>query len=451
MQKKSVKQKNSSRSAELYQRAIKVMPGGVSRNTLLQLPHPPYAVRGEGCYVTDVDGVTRIDFANNMAALIHGHSHPQITSAVSEQLQRGTAFSMTTEVEVDYAEYMCMRNSGFDKIRFVNSGTEAVMACLKASRAFTGRPKIAKIEGAYHGLYDHAEVSQTASPETWGDVDSPVSVPVAYGTPTATLNDVVIIPFNDIERSLKILDRHADSLACVLLDLMPHRVGFIPASQDFVDALRKWTRENGVLLVCDEVITFRCEYAGTQKKYNIIPDLTALGKILGGGFPVGAIAGRTDVMDVMAPVADKVLFPQSGTFSANPITMVAGYTAMKMYDQAAVEKVNRLADRARSQIKEAIHVAGVPACVTGGGSLFRIHLKPEVFGDYRSAYVAPEEGKRVKMLVDYLFNHNIMMINTCSFAVSTVMTRKEIDVLSEVMLSGFRSMKEVFGSEYMSH
>lgn len=442
MQKKRVIQDNLSRSAELYQRAIKVMPGGVSRNTLLQAPHPPYAVRGEGCYVTDIDGVKRLDFANNMAALIHGHSHPNIIAAVTEQLSKGTAFSMTTEVEVDYAEFMCARNISFDKIRFVNSGTEAVMACLKAARAFTGRPKIAKIEGAYHGLYDHAEVSQTATPATWGSIDSPISVPVAHGTPAATLNDVVIIPFNDIERSLAILNKHADTLACVLLDLMPHRVGFIPASQDFVDALRKWTLENGVLLVCDEVITFRCDYAGAQKNYNLLPDLTALGKILGGGFPVGAIAGSKDVMDVMAPIADKILFPQSGTFSANPITMVAGHTAMKMFDHAAVKKVNRLADRARAQIKEAIHVSSVSACVTGGGSLFRVHLKPEVSGDYRSAYVDPEEGKLIRGLVDYLFDNGIMMINTCSFSISTVMNEKEIDLLSEVMLRGFRRIKD---------
>ena len=441
MQEKRAIQNNPSRSEKLYQRAIKVMPGGVSRNTLLQV-NPPYAVRGEGCYVTDVEGVKRLDFSNNMAALIHGHSHPDIIAAVTEQLHKGTAFSMTTESELEYAEFMCARNVSFDKIRFANSGTEAVMACLKAARAFTGRPKIAKIEGAYHGLYDHAEVSQTATPENWGAVDNPVSVPVAYGTPTAILNDVVVIPFNDVERSIAILNQHADTLACVLLDLMPHRVGFIPASQEFVDALWKWTRENGALLVCDEVITFRCDYAGRQKSYNLLPDLTALGKILGGGFPVGALAGREDVMDVMVPIADKVLFPQSGTFSANPITMVAGHTAMKMFDHAAINKVNRLAERARTQIREAIHISGVTACVTGSNSLFRVHLKPEVSGDYRSTYIDSEEGKRLKRLVDFLFDHGIMMINTCSFAISTVMTEQEIDVLSEVLLDGFRMIKD---------
>lgn len=431
------------RSAELYQRACKVMPGGVSRNTVLRTPYPLYAERGEGCYVTDIEGVKRIDFANNMAALIHGHAHPAVVAALTEQLQKGTAFTMATEAEVNFAELLCARSPGFDQIRFCNSGTEAVMNCIKAARAFTGRPKIAKMEGAYHGLYDYAEVSQTASPATWGDAQQPNSVPVANGTPTAALNDVVILPFNDVERSLAILNQHIGELACVLIDLMPHRIGLTPATPEFVRALRMWTSENGALLIFDEVITYRSSYAGAQEWYAVTPDLTALGKMIGGGLPVGALAGRHAVMEVMNPLADKVLFPQGGTFSANPMTMVAGYTTMQMFDREAVARVNRLADRARAQITEAIQIAGLPACVTGGGSMFRVHLKPEVSGDYRSAYVGVEEAGRIKSLLDYLFDHGIMLINTCSATISTVMTEREIDTLSEVMLNGLRQLKKM--------
>ncbi len=436
-------QTDNSKSAALYLRACKVMPGGVSRNTVLRSPHPLYAERGAGCYVTDIEGVKRIDFANNMAALIHGHAHPEVVAALTEQLHRGTAFTMATEAEVLFAELMCQRNSGFEKIRFCNSGTEAVMNCIKAARAFTGRPKIAKMEGSYHGLYDYAEVSQTASPANWGPAEKPNSVPVAYGTPSSALNDVVVLPFNDVARAIAILDQHADQLACVLIDPMPHRIGLTPASAEFVSALRNWTKKNGALLVFDEVITFRSCYAGAQDWYGLIPDLTAMGKMIGGGFPVGALAGRKVVMDVMNPLADKVLFPQGGTFSANPMTMVAGYTTMKMFDQAAVEKVNRLADRARAQITEAIRVADIPACVTGGGSMFRVHLKPEVSGDYRSGYVDADEAGRIKRLLDYLFDNGAMLINTCSATISTVMTVREIDYLSEVMLGGFRKLHDL--------
>ena len=171
---------DQSQSARLYQRALEIMPGGCSRNTVLRKPHPLYAERGEGCTVTDIEGVERIDFANNMASLIHGHAHPKIVSAVTEQLQKGTAFTLATEVEIRYAEHLCSRNPGFEKMRFVNSGTEAVMSCLKAARAYTGRAKIAKVEGAYHGLYDYAEVSQTAKPANWGDLEKPATSSFRY-------------------------------------------------------------------------------------------------------------------------------------------------------------------------------------------------------------------------------------------------------------------------------
>ncbi len=436
-------QTGQSKSAALYQRACKVLPGGVSRNTVLRQPHPIYAARGEGCYVTDIEGVKRIDFANNMASLIHGHAHPAVVSAVAEQLQRGTAFTLATEAEILHAEQMCSRNDGFDLIRFVNSGTEAVMGCLKAARAFTGRPKIAKVEGAYHGLYDYAEVSQTASPATWGELDHPASVPVSHGTPASALNDVVIIPFNDPERAVAILDRHADQLACVLIDLMPHRVGLFPASAEFVRALYDWTRRNGALLVCDEVITFRSNFGGAQEWYDVRPDLTAMGKMIGGGFPVGAVAGRREVMEVMNPLADNYLFPLSGTFSANPITMTAGRVSMELFDREAVERLNLLADRARACIAEAIRVADVPACVTGAGSMFRLHMKPSVPRNYREAYVSAEETRLTKALIDHCFDNGLIMINTCSGTLSTPMTEKEIDTLGEVMLSGLRLVKKM--------
>ncbi|MCZ6881705.1 MAG: aspartate aminotransferase family protein [Gammaproteobacteria bacterium] len=436
----SIKQ---SPSSALYRRALKVMPGGCSRNTVLRKPHPLYAERGQGCYVTDIEGVRRIDFANNMASLIHGHAHPDVVSAVTEQLQKGTAFTLATEVEIDYAEYLCSRNPGFEKIRFVNSGTEAVMSCLKAARAYTGRAKIAKVEGAYHGLYDFAEVSQTSRPANWGEEEKPASVPVAHGTPASALKEVVVIPFNDVERAIAILDQHADDLACVLIDLLPHRVGLVPASEEFVLALHQWTRHNGALLVYDEVITFRSSYGGAQQWYQVRPDLTAMGKMIGGGFPVGALAGRGDVMDVMDPLADKVLFPHSGTFSANPITMTAGLVTMGLFDRAAVSKLNTLAEYARNQIEDAIRITGIPACVTGGGSMLRVHMKPEPPINYRAAFETPEQAVRLKVLLDYLFDNGIMLINTCSIALSTVMTEKEVDILADVMLGGFRKIKEL--------
>jgi glutamate-1-semialdehyde 2,1-aminomutase len=434
----------ASRSEALYERARRFLPGGVSRNTVLRSPHPLYAAYGAGARITDIEGVTRIDFANNMASLIHGHAQPTVVAAVAEQLRKGTAFTMGTEIEVRYAEHLCGRNPGFERVRFVNSGTEAVMGCLKAARAFTGRAKIAKIEGAYHGTYDYAEVSQTSGPANWGGQDRPVSVPVAEGTPVKALEDVVVLPFNDPETAVAILDRHGDEIACVLVDVLPHRVGLVPATPEFVGALRDWTQRHNSLLVFDEVITFRSEYGGAQQWYGVLPDLTAMGKIIGGGFPVGALAGRREVMDVLDPLASHVRFPLSGTFSANPITMTAGLATMELFDRPAVARVNQLADRARAGIEDAIRATGVGACVTGGGSMFRVHMKRQRPRNYREAFVSPNESRLLKGFLEHLLEEGFLMINTGSAAVSTAMGEAEIDALVDAVGAWFhRSRTEL--------
>lgn len=315
------------------------------------------------------------------------------------------------------------------------------MSAVKASRAFTGRAKIAKIEGAYHGQYDYAEVSQNAGPANWGEVNSPTSVPVAHGTPASALADVVVIPFNDTERAIAILEKNAADLACVLIDLLPHRVGLIPAHVDYVRKLREWTQDNDVLLVCDEVITLRCSYGGAQASYGIEPDLTAMGKMIGGGFPVGALAGSDAVMSVMDPLADKVLFPHAGTFSANPVTMTAGRIAMELFDSQAIEKLNDLGEQARAAIAQAIQAADVPACVTGAASMFRIHMKPNPPNNYREAYDLAGEAALRDAFLDYALANGIFLVSTCTGMLSTVMTAKEIDRLAEVVEGAFRSIR----------
>jgi glutamate-1-semialdehyde 2,1-aminomutase len=389
----------------------------------------------------DVDGVERIDFANNMASLIHGHAHPAIVAAVTAQLNLGTAFTMATEAELLYAEQLCGRSPNFDKVRFVNSGTEAVMTAMKAARAFTGRAKIAKVEGAYHGTYDYAEASQSPAPDTWGRPDNPNSVPLAMGTPEGVLADVVIIPFNDPDTAVAILDQHREGIAGVLLDLMPHRVGLIPASEVFVRALRDWTRDNDALLIVDEVITFREEVGGMQDRYTVLPDLTAMAKIIGGGFPVGAVAGRDEVMSVFAATEQGIRLPHSGTFSANPVTMTAGRVAMELYDQTAVEGLNKLGDLARSRISEAIELSGAPASVTGSGSLFRIHMRADPPVDYRSAYQDQEAVRRLNRFIDGVYDGGIMMLNTAAGALSTAIGVPEIDRLAEVVQNSLRNLK----------
>ena len=429
---------NPSKSKQLYDQATRVLPGGISRNTIFRKPHPAYVDFAQGCRVTDVDGVERIDFANNMAALIHGHAHPAIVDAVSRQLAKGTAYTMATEVELRFAEELCSRVPGFEKIRFVNSGTEAVMVAIKAARAFTGRPMMAKSEGAYHGTYDYAEVSQKSKPENWGDSSRPTSVAVAQGTPQRALDDVIVFPFNDVERTLALLNEYADQLACVVIDPLPHRVGLIPATNEYMNALREWTTQNGTVLILDEVITFRMGYSGAQEWFDIQPDLTTLGKIIGGGFPVGAVAGRDEIMSVLDPTQSNLPFPHSGTFSANPVTMTAGMEAMRLFDRGSVEKLNRLGQYTRDSIGRTIADLGIEACVTGVGSMFRVHFKAEPPVEYRTAYMDEKTTARISGLVDHMYNHGFLMINTCTGALSTAMGEAEIDEMVATLATGMK-------------
>jgi glutamate-1-semialdehyde 2,1-aminomutase len=432
--------RNLTRSEELYRRAERVMPGGNSRDSVYRAPFPYYAAKAQGCRITDVDGVERVDFLNNYTSLIHGHSHPKIIEAVMHQLPMGTAMAMPTESEIELAELLCGRIPSFERIRFVNSGSEAVMMTLKAARGFTRRPKVAKIEGSYHGSYDYAEISQTSGPDGWG-VSQPRSLPVSRGTPQAVLEDVVVLPFNHIEASQQILNRHRDEIACVLIDLMPHRLGLLPCAPDYLRMLRKWTTDNGALLAFDEVITLRLGYGGAQERYAERPDLTSVGKIMGGGFPVGAIAGRADVMEVFNPALKDTPVPHGGTFNANPVTMIAGATAMSMMTRDMFAYIDRLGAKARAALTSAFKIVGVPGKVTGDGSLFYIHFVDREFTDYRSTYRSPVDRKRINILLDHMLDRGFILATTAMGCISTAMSDREIDALADAATASFRQMK----------
>jgi glutamate-1-semialdehyde 2,1-aminomutase len=418
----------TSRSKALYDRALASLPGGNSRTTVFMAPHPVYAARGEGCRVWDVDGNVFIDCINNFTSLIHGHAHPRLIEAATRQIALGTAFGLPTESEIDLAELLASRLPSVDQLRFANSGTEAVMMALKAARAFTGRPKIAKCEGAYHGAYDYAEVSLDPTPDAWGR-NAPVSVAYAKGTPENVLADVVTIPFNDAEAAVSLVREHGADLAAVLVDPMPNRAGLVPADKAYLEALRTVTREIGALLIFDEVITFRLGYRGAQGLWEIDPDLTTLGKITGGGFPVGAIGGRAEVMAVFDPRHGKPALPHGGTFSANPVTMRAGLAAMELLDEAAFKHLDALGDAVRDGINMAFRKHGVPGRAVGLGSLLRIHFSDREIRDYRSAYVTEQEARRQAVFNRGLLNRGILAASNGLMALSTPMTSADTDAI----------------------
>jgi glutamate-1-semialdehyde 2,1-aminomutase len=433
---------SSPHSAKLFARAKAVMPGGNTRTTVYLEPFPIYAVRGAGCRLWDADGHTYIDCINNFTAMIHGYATPSINDAVREQLALGTAFGAPTASEIDLAELLVSRLPSVDHVRFTNSGTEAVMMAMKAARAFTGRPKIAKIEGAYHGSYDYAEVSLDSQPDNWNS--TPASIAYAKGTPQGVLNDVIALPLNDSAAVRAVIAEHGRDLAAILIDPLPNRAGLIPARPDYLAALAQAARAAGVLLIFDEVISFRLGFGGAQGLLGIAPDLTALGKIIGGGFPVGAVGGRSDVMSVFDPTRGKPALPHGGTFSANPITMRAGLAAMQALTPQSFERLDAIGATVRDGINGAFarhRLAGV--CV-GMGSLLKVHFTPHPVTDYRSVYPDAEARARSSVFHRALLNRGILAAAYGLFALSTPMTDYDItqiittvdDALDEVADSG---------------
>jgi glutamate-1-semialdehyde 2,1-aminomutase len=419
---------SKSHSQKLYDRALSSLPGGNTRTTVFMKPYPIYAARGEGCRVWDVDGSEFIDCINNFTSLIHGHAHPILVEAATRQLALGSAFGLPTESEIELAELLASRLPGVDQVRFTNSGTEAVMMALKAARAFTGRPKIAKCEGAYHGSYDYAEVSLDPTPEAWGR-NAPVSIAYARGTPDNVLADVVTIPFNDVDAAVSLIREHGPELACVLVDPMPNRAGLAPADKSYLEALRSVTREVGALLIFDEVITFRLGFRGAQGLWDIDPDLTTLGKIIGGGFPVGAVAGHKEFMAVFDPRSGKPALPHGGTFSANPVTMRAGLAAMELLDEAAFARLDAIGEAVRSGIDEAFRRTGVPGRTVGLGSLLKIHFADREIRDYRSAYMTEQEARRQAVFNRGLLNRGVLAAGYGLMALSMPMSDADVDAI----------------------
>jgi glutamate-1-semialdehyde 2,1-aminomutase len=441
----------ASRSAALAERAKSVYPGGTTRGQAYFAPYPIYAASAAGCRVTDVDGVERIDFVNNYTVQLFGHSHPDIVAAVQDQAAKAMCFTLPTELDIDLAERILARAASFEKMRYTNTGTEAVMHAVKGARAFTGKPKIAKCEGVYHGAYDYAEVSLDSDPQSWGQ-DRPQSVGHTRGVPGGVTGDVVVIPFNDVAASKRILEAHAGELAAVLFDAVPSRCGGIPASAEYIEMLHGFTRANDALLILDEVVTWRLDYGGAQTRYGISPDMTTLGKVIGGGMPIGAIAGRDEVMAVYDSSAGKALCSHSGTFSGNPVSMAAGIAAMKLLTPDAIAHLERLGERARAGLREAFRVAGVEGQVTGEGSLVLMHFSDEPLGDYRATYRAHTE-QRAARLVDlfrHLLNRGILFTTWGLGCLSTPMGEAEVDHLAEAVLDSLREMKAQEGKALAS-
>src|SRR5919205_660582 len=412
-------------SYEYFLEGRKCLPGGDSRSPLFHPPYPVVLEEGDRCWLLDVDGNRLLDFTGNHSSLILGYRHPRVLDAVQRQLQKGTAFPGITGPQVRLARLLCERVPSFERVRFANSGTEATMNAIRAARAFTGRPKIAKIEGGYNGSWDDVLVSTHPSGEQSGDLLRPGAAPASLGLSPESTENVVVLPYNEVEAAARLIEEQGEQLAAVIVEPVLGSAGMIPAEQGYLEMLREVTEALGILLLFDEVVSFRVAYGGAQGHYGIIPDLTCLGKLIGGGFPLGVFGGRSDIMAMFDPTRGRPQIPHPGSYNANPVSLVAGAITLDLLTDAAVRLLNLRGEHLRRRIREAFEEFGLPAQVTGLGSLFAIHLTPRPVRSYRDTMGADAELRHRVFLG--LFKEGVLIDPRGVGCVSAAIAEAEID------------------------
>ena len=320
---KTYRQKTA-RSGELFAQAGDVLEGGMTRTSVFFAPYPCYFAEGKGSRVTDLDGNVRIDFLNNYTSLLHGHAYPSIVEAVQRQMEKGSAYAAPHELEVQLARIIKDRVPSMERLRFTSSGSEAVMFALRVARAFTGRQKIAKFEGGFHGAYDLAEVSVSPPLDLAGKAARPNSSVDSAGIPANWVDDVVILPFNDADNVEQILDSHSGEIAALIVEPVIGAGGIITPGEGFLQALRTLCDQRDIILIFDEIISLRVSLNGAQSLYGVRPDMTTVGKIISGGLPMAAFGGREDLMALLDPRKGAPPIPQSGTFNGAAICCAGG-------------------------------------------------------------------------------------------------------------------------------
>ncbi|MDP2932055.1 MAG: glutamate-1-semialdehyde 2,1-aminomutase [Chloroflexota bacterium] len=369
--------KNSQR---LFQEAQRYLPGGVDspvRAFKAVGGTPPFIVKGQGSKIYDADSNEFIDYVCSWGPLILGHAHPQVVAALKRAVERGTSFGAPTELEITLARMVSAAMPSMEMLRFVNSGTEATMTALRLARAFTGREKIIKFAGGYHGHADGLLTKAGSGVATLGIPDSP-------GVPSGYARNTLTVPYNDAEAVEQLFERHLGEIAAVIVEPVAANMGVVLPQPGFLEGLRKLTRESGALLIFDEVITgFRVAYGGAQSLYGITPDLTCLGKIIGGGLPVGAYGGKRKIMEMMAPLGPVY---QAGTLSGNPLAMTAGIETIKALNQPGVYDQLEIKSKSLEQgIAAAVAEAGIGLQVNRIASLLTVFFTASPVVDYDSA------------------------------------------------------------------
>jgi glutamate-1-semialdehyde 2,1-aminomutase len=428
---------NNPRSQAMCERAKQSLPGSNSRSGLYFHPFPPYISHGTGAHLIDLDGHYLLDFVNQATALILGHAHPEVVSVLQEQVAKGTAFSRPTAIEIEMAELLMERIPSLERVRFCSSGTEAVMNAIRSAKGFTGKPKIAKFEGAYHGTSEFALVSYSPPlGDELGPAERPSSVLSSAGLTKSTADGVVVLPFNDAETCEQIINENADQLAAVIIDPLSTGAGFTLPEDGFLSKLREITKRAEVLLIFDEIISFRSARGGAQETYNIRPDLTCLAKVIAGGVPGAAFGGRADILALYDPTTTGPKIHHAGTFNANPLAMVAGLTTLRIMTPDAYAKIAGLTRRLAKELKAVFDEVGVESQVSTVGSLFKVHFMSQAPSNYREA--AQNDGLMHNWLFFALLNQGIHWREGGN--ISLPMDDSHIDRLASGVMNAFQRL-----------
>ncbi len=430
-------------SRRLHTEACKYMPGGDTRTATFFLPFPNFIKYGDGAYMYDEDGFKLLDFQNNYTSLIHGHAHPETVEAVREQIAKGSAYTAPFEKQIELSEILTQRFPSVDMIRYTNSGTEANMHALRIARAYTGKAKIIKTEGGYHGTTDVFEASVDPNIKKAGTLDQIKVIPESRGVSENALKDVLVVPFNDIERTRKMIEEHHRETACIIIEPIMGSAGQITPDLEYLKFLRKITEQYHIVLIFDEVVTGRLSLGGAQKFYGVTPDLTTMGKIIGGGTPVGAFGGKQEIMQMYDPREKKMY--HSGTFNGNAVTMAAGLATMKAYNQEAVDYVNGLGTLFKEGVLKIYDKLGLNMKISGAGSIYNILFTDKEVKNYRDVASAHEELNKV--LYMSLLTKGVFDAERGMFCMSTAMTKEDIRFGLDTLETSLREMLPAIAEE----
>lgn len=368
-------------SESLFEKAVRYIPGGVNspvRAFKSVESTPIFIARASGSRIYDIEGREYIDYVSSWGPMILGHGHPDVVAAIQAAAEKGTSYGAPTELEVDMAQMLVEAFPSVDMVRMVSSGTEATMSAIRLARGFTGREKIIKFEGCYHGHADSLLVKAGSGVATFG-------IPGSPGVPSKLAELTIILPFNDIEAVRTVLDSCANEIACIIVEPIAGNMGVVPPKDGFLEMLRDVTSQHGIVLIFDEVITgFRMTYGGYQNISGIKPDLTCLGKIIGGGLPVGAFGGRKEIMEKLAPVGPVY---QAGTLSGNPLAMSAGIATLRILKNniGAYKDLERRSASLCKELQVLFDRRDIPVRINRAGSMFTVFFTSEKVFDFSSA------------------------------------------------------------------